>query len=216
MPFSIVYRLSSISRTLSCSDSFTPPHHTLTWHCLSSIVYQPNASWSYSFTPPHHTLTWHSLLSIVYRLSVERFPGKTALLHHTTRCHGIAYRLSSISLKPQRDAGSVMREAWCVFTEIMENRKSDSTCTSYVMRDAYSFWARVFTALGAVNTHHAALPWRHFMDSPGYPSRSLHVIQGQPRADPFVDYIVFFSYLCCFYGDWYIVMWLMIGIWSTI
>ena len=24
----------------------------------------------------------------------------------------------------------------------------------HVMREAYSFWARVFTALGAVNTHH--------------------------------------------------------------
>ena len=32
-----------------------------------------------------------------------------------------------------------MREAWCVFTEIIENRKSDSTCTSCVMRDVYSF-----------------------------------------------------------------------------
>ena len=65
------------------------------------------------------------------------------------------------------------------------------------MCDAYSFWARVFTALGAVNTHHASLPWRYFMDSHGYPPSSL------PRAYPFVDYIVLFSYLCCFYGDWY-------------
>ena len=38
----------------------------------------------------------------------------------------------------------------------------------HVMRDAYSFWARVFTALGAVNTHHASLQLRHFMDSPFY------------------------------------------------
>ena len=27
-----------------------------------------------------------------------------------------------------------MREAWCVFTEIIENRKSDSRCTSCVIR----------------------------------------------------------------------------------
>ena len=46
-------------------------------------------------------------------------------------------------------------------------------------------------------THHASLPWRHIMDFPGYHPKSLHVIQGQPRVDPFVDYIVFFSYLCC-------------------
>ena len=75
---------------------------------------------------------------------------------------------------------SVMREAWCVFTEIIENRKTDSTCMLCVMRDAYSFWARVFTALGAVNTHHASLLWRHFLNAPAYPARSLHVIQGQP------------------------------------
>ena len=51
----------------------------------------------------------------------------------------------------------MMREAWCVFTEIIENRKSDSTCM-HVMRDAYSFWARVFTAL-ITRAYHDVILW---------------------------------------------------------
>ena len=49
------------------------------------------------------------------------------------------------------------------------------------MRDAYSFWARVFTALGAVITraYHDVILWI-LPDTPPPPPRSLHVIQGQP------------------------------------
>ena len=70
----------------------------------------------------------------------------------------------------------VMRHVWCIF--VLGLRIQHSGSGQHASREPTI--------------------WRHLMDSPGYPSIFLHVIQGQPRVDPLVDYIVFFSYLCCF------------------
>ena len=68
--------------------------------------------------------------------------------------------------------------AWCV-KRVHRNHWKKERATPHA-RDAYSLRARVVTALGAVNMHHASLTWRHFMDSPPPPPLSMHMIWGQP------------------------------------
>ena len=93
------------------------------------------------------TLTHHASLFDVHVESCNTHHA-SRFTHHASRITLHAYVKSWLQATTShtRDAWSVMAEAWCVLIEIIENRKSDSTCTSCVMRDAYSFWARVFTA----------------------------------------------------------------------
>ena len=97
------------------------------------------------------------------------------------------------------DVWSVMRGEWCVFPRIIQNRKSD--------------WCVFVLDFGlgllycAVSTHNASIPWRHFMDSPGYPQDPY--MWSRDNVLLLVYYIVFFSqcFLCVLlFGDTCIIM----------
>ena len=114
----------------------------------------------------------------------------------------------------------VMREAWCVFTEIIENRNATShACHAWcAMRIciglAYSpLWER---STRITRAYHDVIRWilsgtpKILACDPGF--------QGQPRADQFVDHIVFFSYVCSFLVTITLLChatWLMIRIWGS-
>ena len=117
-----------------------------------------------------------------------------------------------------RDAWSVMREAWCVFTEIIENRWATPHA-----RHAWCVFVLGSRIHRSRSGQHASreptmtsfdgfsqVPPKILACDPGF--------QGQPRADPFVDYIVFFSCLCSFLVTITLLCqatWLIIRIWGS-
>ena len=92
----------------------------------------------------------------------------------------------------------VMREAWCVKRDACSPKSLKIGRATPHARHAWCVFvlgSRIHLSGSGQHASREPIPWRHFLDSPGYPPRSLHVIQRQPRADPFVDYIVFF-FIC--------------------